>query len=68
MLIFGLLYIIFFVEKMDKLYFGLKFVCSHENLLYLRMVVENFVFVKTIDFACLFERLGLFAVYILTET
>ena len=41
-----------------------KFVSSHENLLYLRMVVENYAFVKIIDFACLFERVGLFSVFL----
>ena len=41
-----------------------KFVGSHENLLYLRMVVENFVCVKIIDFACLLGRVGLFAIYL----
>ena len=45
---FGFVLFSFFsVEKMDNFHFGLvKFVDSHENLLKLLLVKENFVFVK----------------------
>ena len=40
-------YCFYSVEKMDNFHFGLvKFGDSHENLLKLLLVVENFVFLK----------------------
>ena len=42
---------------MDNSHFGLvKFVDSHENLLKLLLVVENFVFVKINNFVYLDEK------------
>ena len=58
-------YIFIFLKKKDNFHFGLlTFVDSHENLLYSRMVVEIFVCLKSIDYTCLFERVGLFTIYL----
>ena len=51
-------YCFYSVEKLDNFHFGLvKFVDTHENLLNLLLVVENFVFVKINDFEYLGEKI-----------
>ena len=54
----GFVHYFYSVEKMDNFYFGLvNCVGSHENLLKLLLIVENFVFVKINDFEYLDEKI-----------
>ena len=50
-------YCFYSVEKRDIFHFGLvKFVDNYENLLFLLLVVETFVFLKIKDFEYLDEK------------